>query len=112
VSELASKVGSSEARVQMRGSRSKSSGSIWSVIERIFRKIVGFFFLGFLIVCVVFFFLHWSLDVVVVADFVDDIVFGTWVWLLLFFVAGDSFFALLCFGFVVFNWLVSCSVDL
>jgi hypothetical protein len=44
VSELASKVGSSEARVQMRGSKSKSSGSIWSVIERIFRKIAGFFF--------------------------------------------------------------------
>ncbi len=33
VSELASKVGSSEARVQMRGSRSKSSGSIWSVSD-------------------------------------------------------------------------------
>jgi hypothetical protein len=59
VSELASKVGSSEARVQMRGSKSKSSsGSIWSVIERIYGKIGGFFFffsLGFLIVCVVFF---------------------------------------------------------
>ncbi len=45
VSELASKVGSSEARVQMRGSRSKSSGSIWSVLlKESFGKIGGCFF--------------------------------------------------------------------
>lgn len=41
-------------------------------------RLGGVFFLGFLHMCFVFF-LHWSLDVVIVADFVDDVVFGTWV---------------------------------
>jgi hypothetical protein len=51
VSELSSKVGNSEARVQMRGSKAKASGSIWSVmvlsqIELLFSFIL--FFLSFL----------------------------------------------------------------
>lgn len=54
VSELSSKVGNSEARVQMRGSKAKASSSIWSVmvlsqIESCFLLLFfffSFFFLG------------------------------------------------------------------
>jgi hypothetical protein len=52
VSELSSKVGNSEARVQMRGSKAKASSSIWSVmvlsqIESCF-LLLFLFFGGFL----------------------------------------------------------------
>jgi hypothetical protein len=43
VSELSSKVGNSEARVQMRGSKAKVSGSIWSVM--VLSQIESFFLL-------------------------------------------------------------------
>jgi hypothetical protein len=44
VSELSNKVGNSEARVQMRGSKAKASSSIWSVM--VLSKIESFFLLS------------------------------------------------------------------
>jgi hypothetical protein len=65
VSELSSKVGNSEARVQMRGSKAKVSGSIWSVM--VLSQIESFFllfsFLLFLFFWVFFFLMDFQLSV-------------------------------------------------